>query len=67
MWLTRMWRKHHEAAKFLMVGGVCFMATTCINYALKLTVLREKKEQEIPVTLTERPADLPAFPTTRPG
>ncbi|HEX8628684.1 MAG TPA: GtrA family protein [Catenuloplanes sp.] len=42
MWFMRLWTKHHEAAKFLMVGGVCFMATTCINYALKLTVLREK-------------------------
>ncbi|MFF5083572.1 GtrA family protein [Actinoplanes sp. NPDC000266] len=42
MWLTRLWSKHHEAAKFLMVGGVCFLATTFINYALKLTVLHEK-------------------------
>ncbi|SNY67033.1 GtrA family protein [Paractinoplanes atraurantiacus] len=42
MLLTRLWRKHHEAAKFLMVGGVCFLATTFINYALKLTVLHEK-------------------------
>ncbi|XVV16749.1 GtrA family protein [Actinoplanes sp. CA-131856] len=42
MWLNRLWSKHHEAAKFLMVGGVCFLATTFINYALKLTVLHEK-------------------------
>jgi putative flippase GtrA len=42
MWLSRMWTRHHEAAKFLLVGGVCFVATTVINYALKLTVLRDK-------------------------
>ena len=42
MWLTRLLRKHHEAAKFLAVGGVCFLATTAMNYALKLTVLRDK-------------------------
>jgi len=42
MWLDRIWSKHHEAAKFLLVGGVCFLATTVINYALKLTILHEK-------------------------
>jgi len=42
MWLTGLLRRHHEAAKFLVVGGVCFVATTSINYALKLTVLRDK-------------------------
>jgi putative flippase GtrA len=42
MWLPRLWAKHHEAAKFLLVGGVCFLATTSNNYALKLTVLHEK-------------------------
>ncbi|MBG0565818.1 GtrA family protein [Actinoplanes aureus] len=42
MWLTSLVRKHHEAVKFLMVGGVCFFATTAINYGLKLTVLHEK-------------------------
>jgi putative flippase GtrA len=42
MWLTGLVRKHHEAAKFLVVGGVCFVATTGVNYALKLTVLRDK-------------------------
>jgi putative flippase GtrA len=42
MWLSRMWTKHHEAAKFLLVGGICFLATAFINYALKLTVLHEK-------------------------
>lgn len=35
-------RRHHEAAKFLVVGGICFVATTSINYALKLTVLSGK-------------------------
>jgi putative flippase GtrA len=42
MLIDRLWAKHHEAAKFLLVGGVCFVATTGVNYALKLTVLHEK-------------------------
>ncbi|MBE1490102.1 GtrA family protein [Plantactinospora soyae] len=42
MWLTGLLRKHHEAAKFLVVGGVCFVATTGVNYTLKLTVLHQK-------------------------
>jgi putative flippase GtrA len=42
MWINRVWSRHHEAAKFLLVGGVCFVATTGINYALKLTVLHQK-------------------------
>jgi putative flippase GtrA len=42
MWLRQMWGKHHESAKFLLVGGVCFVVTTVVNYALKLTVLHEK-------------------------
>ncbi|WIM93613.1 GtrA family protein [Actinoplanes oblitus] len=42
MWLNRLWRKHHEAAKFLVVGGICFVATTALNYLLKLTVLHDK-------------------------
>jgi putative flippase GtrA len=42
MWLTGFVRKHHEAAKFLVVGGVCFVTTAAINYALKLTVLPQK-------------------------
>jgi putative flippase GtrA len=42
MRLSQLWRRHHEAAKFLLVGGVCFVATTVVNYALKLTVLHEK-------------------------
>ncbi|MGK5681975.1 GtrA family protein [Actinoplanes sp. URMC 104] len=40
--LQRIWARHHETAKFLLVGGVCFSVTTSINYALKLTVLHEK-------------------------
>lgn len=42
MWLSRLVRRHHEAAKFLVVGGVCFLTTTSVNYALKLTVLHDK-------------------------
>ncbi|GAA1608897.1 GtrA family protein [Actinoplanes couchii] len=42
MSLTALARKHHEAAKFLVVGGICFVATAAINYALKLTVLSGK-------------------------
>jgi putative flippase GtrA len=42
MWLTGLVRKHHEAAKFLAVGGICFVTTAGINYALKLTVLNDK-------------------------
>ncbi|GIF03380.1 GtrA family protein [Actinoplanes siamensis] len=42
MRLKRLWRRHHEAAKFLVVGGICFLATTAVNYLLKLTVLRDK-------------------------
>ena len=42
MWLTRLLRRHHEAAKFLVVGGTCFVATTAVNYGLKLTVLPHK-------------------------
>lgn len=34
-WLLR----HREVAKFLLVGGTCFLVTGLINYALKLTVL----------------------------
>jgi putative flippase GtrA len=42
MWLSRLVRRHHEAVKFLVVGGVCFVATAAVNYALKLTVLQAK-------------------------
>ena len=42
MWITRLVRRHHEAAKFLVVGGTCFVVTTAVNYALKLTVLTGK-------------------------
>lgn len=34
-WLLR----HREVAKFLVVGGTCFLVTAAINYTLKLTVL----------------------------
>jgi putative flippase GtrA len=37
-----MWRKHHESVKFLVVGGICFVVTTAVNYLLKLTVLHQK-------------------------
>jgi putative flippase GtrA len=42
VWIARLVRRHHEAAKFLIVGGVCFLATIAVNYALKLTVLPDK-------------------------
>ena len=42
MWLSGLLRRHHEVAKFLVVGGVCFVVTTALNYALKLTVLPDK-------------------------
>ena len=42
MWVNRMLRRHHEAATFVVVGGTCFVATTTVNYALKLTVLPHK-------------------------
>ena len=42
MWLTGLLHKHHEAAKFLVVGGLCFGTTAGVNYALKLTVLADK-------------------------
>ncbi|SFF11542.1 Putative flippase GtrA (transmembrane translocase of bactoprenol-linked glucose) [Actinoplanes philippinensis] len=42
MRLPKIVRRHHEAVKFLLVGGVCFLVTTVINYALKLTVLSDK-------------------------
>jgi putative flippase GtrA len=42
VWIIRLVRRHHEAAKFLIVGGVCFVTTTVVNYALKLTVLTAK-------------------------
>ncbi|KAA9158913.1 GtrA family protein [Amycolatopsis acidicola] len=32
--------KHRELLKFAVVGGTCFVLTTVVNYALKLTVLR---------------------------
>lgn len=31
--------KHRELLRFAVVGGVCFVVTNAVNYALKLTVL----------------------------
>ncbi|WP_018682381.1 GtrA family protein [Actinokineospora enzanensis] len=31
--------KHRELLKFAVVGGICFVVTNAVNYALKLTVL----------------------------
>ncbi len=42
MRLKRLWDRYHEAAKFLVVGGICFVVTTAVNYLLKLTVLHDK-------------------------
>jgi len=34
--------KHRELLKFAVVGGICFVVTVAVNYALKLTILGEK-------------------------
>ena len=34
--------KHRELLKFAVVGGICFVVTVAVNYALKLTILNEK-------------------------
>lgn len=34
--------KHREMLKFALVGGICFVITIAVNYALKLTVLSAK-------------------------
>lgn len=34
--------KHKELLKFAFVGGVCFVVTNVVNYALKLTILNDK-------------------------
>ena len=34
--------KHRELLKFAVVGGICFVVTAVVNYALKLTILTEK-------------------------
>jgi putative flippase GtrA len=34
--------KHRELLKFALVGGICFLITVVVNYALKLTVLSDK-------------------------
>jgi putative flippase GtrA len=33
--------KHRELLRFAIVGGVCFVLTNVVNYALKLTILHE--------------------------
>ncbi|MGW5052853.1 GtrA family protein [Actinokineospora sp. NPDC004072] len=33
--------KHRELLRFAVVGGVCFVVTNAVNYALKLTVLTD--------------------------
>src|SRR5256885_15016192 len=34
--------KHRELLKFGVVGGICFVVTVAVNYALKLTILAAK-------------------------
>ncbi|HEX3650514.1 MAG TPA: GtrA family protein [Pseudonocardiaceae bacterium] len=34
--------KHREMLKFAFVGGICFVITVVVNYALKLTILAAK-------------------------
>ncbi|HEV2782351.1 MAG TPA: GtrA family protein [Actinophytocola sp.] len=34
--------KHRELLKFAVVGGICFVVTNLVNYALKLTILNTK-------------------------
>ncbi|AUG79648.1 membrane protein [Kitasatospora sp. MMS16-BH015] len=34
--------RHRKLVKFLLVGGTCFVLTMVVNFALKLTVLKEK-------------------------
>lgn len=34
--------KHRELLKFAVVGGICFVVTVAVNYALKLTILNNK-------------------------
>ncbi|TCP56102.1 putative flippase GtrA [Tamaricihabitans halophyticus] len=34
--------RHRELLKFGVVGGICFVVTIVLNYALKLTVLNDK-------------------------
>ncbi|HKN96362.1 MAG TPA: GtrA family protein [Pseudonocardiaceae bacterium] len=34
--------KHREMLKFAFVGGICFVITIVVNYALKLTILGAK-------------------------
>jgi putative flippase GtrA len=34
--------KHRELLKFAVVGGICFVVTIVVNYALKITILNAK-------------------------
>src|SRR5690348_13837942 len=34
--------KHRELLKFAVVGGICFVVTVVVNYALKITILNAK-------------------------
>ena len=34
--------RHRELLKFAVVGGICFVVTTVVNYALKITILNAK-------------------------
>jgi putative flippase GtrA len=34
--------KHRELLKFAVVGGICFVVTNLVNYALKITILNAK-------------------------
>ena len=34
--------RHRELLKFAVVGGICFVVTVAVNYALKLTILNNK-------------------------
>ncbi|WP_424189456.1 GtrA family protein [Actinokineospora sp. G85] len=34
-------RKHQDMLKFAVVGGICFIVTITVNYALKLTILNK--------------------------
>lgn len=40
--LRSMLIKHRELLKFAVVGGICFLITTVVNYSLKWTILASK-------------------------
>jgi putative flippase GtrA len=37
--VRKMVLKHREMLRFAVVGGICFLVTTAVNYTLKLTIL----------------------------